>query len=135
MPSFDDSVFSSFNIESIEAAAPESIPGIPKYIIQMKHIMDNEYSQLLRLSDFEDRLNISKYRLCHEFNNYFGLSPFKYLTNVRINAAKTLLTSSDMKIYEIALNVGYDNPNHFINVFKKQTGDTPLEYRQKNTHI
>lgn len=135
LPAFDDSVFTNFNIETIELSAPEIIPGIPKYITQMKYIMDSEYSQILRLSDFEDRLNISKYRLCREFNDHFGISPVKYLTDVRINAAKTLLTSSDMKIYEIALNVGYDNPNHFINVFKKQTGDTPSEYRHKNSQF
>jgi|GEM_PF-5314625 len=129
----DNIIARIFDFSSVEDYPHADLPGIPNYINRMKYILDSEYSLQFNLSDLENRLNISKYRLCHEFSMYIGTSPIKYLTSRRIEAAKTLLVSTELKVYEIGLNVGYDNTNHFINVFKKQTGDTPSEYRHKYT--
>lgn len=43
--------------------------------------------------------------------------------------AKNLLLSTDKHIHEIASELGYENTNHFINLFKKETGLTPMVYR------
>ena len=52
-----------------------------------------------------------------------------YLTGIRIAAAKELLRRSSVKSYEIALKVGYNNPNYFSALFKKHAGMTPKQYR------
>ena len=49
----------------------------------------------------------------------------------RMEKAKQLLRYSDQRSYEIALAVGYDNPNYFSTLFKKNTDFSPTEYRQK----
>lgn len=54
----------------------------------------------------------------------------EYLNLVRIEQAKTLLRDSNMKIYQIALEVGYSNPSYFYEVFKKLTGKRPREYAE-----
>jgi len=53
-----------------------------------------------------------------------------YLFRVRMEKAKHLLLSSDLKIYEITEQIGYLNTAYFIKVFKKHFGKTPQEYRE-----
>ena len=104
----------------------------PSYIIRMKYILDNEYSEPITLSQLEARLNVSQYRLCREFGQYIGSSPIQYLKTVRLDAAAHLLLTTDLKVYEICNNVGYENTNHFINQFKDQFNCTPLKYRSSH---
>ncbi len=56
--------------------------------------------------------------------------PFtEYLAGVRIDRAKELLKDPQWKLYEIAEQVGYQNPAYFCNLFKRHTGLTPKEFR------
>ncbi|WP_407645396.1 helix-turn-helix domain-containing protein [Halanaerobium kushneri] len=55
-----------------------------------------------------------------------------YLTETRMKKAKELLLNSQLKVYEISKKVGYKSSNYFSQVFKKHTGNSPLEYRQNN---
>ena len=79
---------------------------------------------------FEQTLGISRYRLCREFSATFHTSPLQYLQGKKIEAAKSLLLSTDNPIHEVGAMVGIDNTNHFIHLFKKHTGVTPFVYRQ-----
>ncbi|MBN2440876.1 MAG: helix-turn-helix transcriptional regulator [Spirochaetales bacterium] len=55
---------------------------------------------------------------------------FKQLVNsIRLNEAKRLLLKSDLKIYDIAFKIGYNNNTYFCKLFKKHFGVTPKEYR------
>lgn len=53
------------------------------------------------------------------------------LTQLRIDAAKQMLSDLDLRIYEISERVGYQKPRYFSELFKEVTGMTPLEYREK----
>ena len=66
------------------------------------------------------------------FSQTTGQSFISYLTAMRMEKAKELLTSTNMKLSDIALEIGYNEPNYFSHVFRKTTGMTPKEYRQKN---
>ncbi|TLS54027.1 response regulator [Paenibacillus antri] len=55
----------------------------------------------------------------------------EYLSRIRLERAVKLLKSSDLKIYEIAGQIGYFNTAYFIKVFKKAFGVTPQEYRDR----
>ena len=103
---------------------------IPDYLIQMKKMFDEQYSDSYSLTDIETMLGISKYRLCREFSAQFGVSPLHYLNARRIAAAKDLLLSSNLTVHEVGSAVGIDNTNHFINLFKKSTGATPFAFKQ-----
>jgi two-component system response regulator YesN len=67
------------------------------------------------------------------FKQHTGATFVEYLTRVRIEKAKELLQFSSLKFYEIATRVGYGDPNYFSILFKKQTGLTPSEYKDKLT--
>lgn len=58
------------------------------------------------------------------------LSPSAYITQVRINAAKTLLRTTDRRISDIAAETGFFDHSHFIRTFCRATGMTPAKYRK-----
>ena len=59
------------------------------------------------------------------------MTPLQYITKLRITNAKSLLETTSYNVTEIAQTVGYDNPLYFSRQFKKYTGVSPKEYKQK----
>lgn len=115
------------------AAPPSPEEGQKKYapyLRELKHYMDNHLKCSLTLDDLEKHCHMSKYRICHEFSDAFGLPPIKYMNKKRVAAAETLLLSTEKKVHEIALETGFENTNHFIHLFKKEYGTTPQAYRE-----
>ncbi|MGN7300515.1 response regulator transcription factor [Ferdinandcohnia sp. SAFN-114] len=94
--------------------------------IQMIH---SSYMEDLSLQMIADELSIHPVWLSQLFKKETGQTYMDFLTETRINKAKTLLRETSMKIYEIAESVGYQNLQHFGTIFKKRTGKTPKEYR------
>ena len=64
-------------------------------------------------------------------DDFFSCSVYEYLTMHRINKAKELLlVNSYLKVQDIARMTGFSDTSHFISMFKKATGMTPLEFRR-----
>lgn len=103
---------------------------VASYLNEMKTLFDEHFQENYSLDNLAERFHISKYKLCREFGTAFGLSPLQYLNRKRIEFAKHLLLTTSLKIHEVGSRAGIDNTNHFIFLFKKFTGVTPLEFRQ-----
>lgn len=110
--------------------AKEGKEDYAPYLLELRQYLDHFYTEPLHLSDLEARYHMSKYHICRSFSAAFGVPPLKYLNQKRLEAAMNLLFSTDKKIHEIALAVGYESTNHFINLFKKEYGATPQAYRE-----
>lgn len=106
---------------------------IPSYIEEIHTLFEQEFQEIYSLDDLEKKFGISKYRLCREFGAVYGISPLQYLNKRRIDVAKHLLCTTNHRIHEVGSMVGIDNTNHFITLFRKYTGTTPLEYKQRMT--
>lgn len=65
------------------------------------------------------------------FKKETGDSFINYLTAIRIEKAKELFETTDLKTYEISYKVGYNTPTYFSTLFKKITGVSPSEFRNK----
>ncbi|MDL2234944.1 helix-turn-helix domain-containing protein [Christensenellaceae bacterium OttesenSCG-928-L17] len=65
------------------------------------------------------------------FSQTMGKTFISYLTALRIAKAKELLAQTDWKLSAIAIEIGYNEPNYFSHVFKKNEGITPKEYRNQ----
>lgn len=102
----------------------------PSYIKKMKKILDTQYAAPHSLNEFEELLNISKYRLSREFHKQYGEPPIQYLNKIRIKQAQELLHRPDMTVYEAGRLVGIDNTTHFIHLFRKYLGVTPAVYQK-----
>lgn len=105
--------------------------SIPTYLLELQHYMSQFYMEPISLKQLEDQSGYSQYRICHDFSTYFQTSPLQYLNQLRIEKAKKILITSDTPIHEVGSMVGIENTTHFINLFKRQEGMTPLVYRQQ----
>ncbi len=96
----------------------------------MEYIRNN-YSREISLDDVSRQVNISPYYFSKIFKEESGLNFIEYLTNIRIDKAKELLSETDMSIKEVCATCGYTDPNYFSRSFKKNVGVTPTEYKER----
>ncbi|WP_339850543.1 helix-turn-helix domain-containing protein [Paenibacillus sp. FSL W7-1088] len=96
---------------------------------QMKEHAEQQYAGALSLDELADLHGIHAYTLSRAFKQTFGQNFVDYLTEIRLNRAKELLESTDVKINEIAEQVGYQ-ASYFNRLFKKSEGTTPSRYRE-----
>ncbi len=102
-------------------------------LIPVIDMMREKYSKDLSLELMAKEIAITPNHLCRLFNQVYGTTPLKYLTQIRLNAAKELLCSyDDIKIKKIAEETGFSNPSYFCAVFKKSENMTPEDYRRLN---
>ena len=118
--------------ELVVLSAKEEVQSssLPAHVQKMKLIFDHDYQNNHSLDDLEAEIGIGKYRLCHDFSKHMKISPLQYLNLKRIEKAKELLVQTETTVHAIGAQVGIPNTNHFIRLFQKNTGVTPLQYRQ-----
>ena len=97
-----------------------------------KRYIEENYHDKITLSTLADNCNITKYYLSHQFAALYGKSPIAYLTEVRISAAKDLLTTTNHSIEEIASNTGFSSSSYFSQTFQKICHMSPQQYRKKH---
>lgn len=96
-----------------------------EHVISLLH---SEYPKKLTGSYFEEKTGMNFDYLNRIFKKRMGLTIFDYLNTVRINHAKELLMTSNMKSYEIASTVGFCDEYYFSKIFKKYEGISPSQY-------
>ncbi|HEX7712721.1 MAG TPA: response regulator [Bacillota bacterium] len=102
------------------------------FVAKAKLFIENNYQDPeLNLALVAENVYVSSCYLSHLFKESTGSTVIEYLNKIRIRAAKKLLKETQLKIYEIAEQVGFNDYHYFGIVFKKQTGLAPLEYRDK----
>jgi len=95
------------------------------------YIVSNIERNKITLPKIAETFCISSSYLSHIFKAQTGVSFVDYVTRVKIERAKTLLKSQDIKIYEIAYCLGYEDAEYFNRVFKKLVGITATAYRAR----
>lgn len=100
-------------------------------IVNVKEYIQKNFQSDINIISIATRININPDYLGKLFRKYTGMGLMEYLTNVRIETAKKMIVSTDIKISEIARNVGFNDFSYFANRFKKATGDLPSKYRSR----
>lgn len=98
-------------------------------IEQIKDYIDTHYSESIRLADFAEQYFFSGEYLSKLFKLRFGTNIYEYLLEVRMERAKELLSTTDVKVGDVATRVGYPDTNYFSKAFRNYTGVTPKEWR------
>jgi two-component system response regulator YesN len=96
-----------------------------------KFIKINYKDVTLSLKSISKHINMSACYFSVIFKKEAGITYINYLTSIRVEKAKDLLLNSDLKVYEVAYEVGYDNPTYFSTLFKKLTGISPFDYKKQ----
>jgi AraC-like DNA-binding protein len=99
-----------------------------KLVLQYIH---TSYAQKLSLDDMAGLSNLSKYYFCRFFKAAVGKTPIDYLHWYRLVQAEQLLKETDLKVIDIALEVGFSDLSHFTRLFHKQAGATPSQFRAR----
>jgi AraC-like DNA-binding protein len=94
-----------------------------------RHIQQN-FAQKITLSDLAKIAHQSPYHFARLFHHRTGLSPMRYLRQVRVEAAKTLVVTSPLPLRAIATMTGLVDEFHLSRVFRAVTGRPPSELRQ-----
>ena len=103
---------------------------ISKECALAKRYIDANYSKNITLDLLAEITHINKFYLAHSFTEYLGQSPISYLTYKRLSASKELLTSSNLSIAQVASSTGFSSQSYFSQIFLKETGMTPKQYRK-----
>ena len=111
-------------LESTSQAGKSAVFAVQRYI-------DTHYAEPIRVSDLAERVFLTPCYLTHCFKNLTGYSPKQYLVQARLAAAKDLLIHSDLPVSEVAFHAGFSDVNNFIRAFRRETGCTPLRYRER----
>lgn len=100
------------------------------YFSQIKNYIDQNYHNNIDIQSIADQLNINRSYLSVLFKKNIGLSPKKYMMDVRMKRASQLLFATKMTINEIAFSVGYNDQVTFSKAFKNYFLLTPSQYRK-----
>lgn len=85
--------------------------------------IQDHYQEDIKLKDLAEVCHLSPYHFLRVFKQKYGLTPFQFLRNVRIERAKTLL--ANQSIAQTALKVGFYDHSHFLKYYKQIEGVSP----------
>lgn len=109
---------------TIAKATVDAMLSVASYI-------EEHYSEEISLDFLTKVACVSKAKLMQDFKSIYGCSINRYQQEKRISHAQHLLRNTELSIYEISRLVGYKNQGSFSDVYKKLTGITPRQYRDK----
>jgi len=101
-----------------------------KQVIRAKQFIDENYSKKISVEDLARKADMTKFAFAQLFKSYYGKTPLKYMSAIRIVHSKSLLNSK-MTIAEVSTAAGFTNVSSFSELFKTQTGATPMAFRKK----
>ena len=101
----------------------------PPIIRRAKEYIYEHHTEHLSLARAAKAVNMSTFYFCKMFKKVTGINFTDYLSRVRIEKAKNLLLNPNLRVSEIAFEVGFESLTHFNRVFKKLLGQSPTEYR------
>ena len=97
----------------------------------IQEFLNKNYTSAISLEDVAKRFFISKDYASHIFKEHTGSPLITYVIQKRMEKAEELLASTNKPIVEIALEMGYNDPNYFSFTFKKYHDMTPRQYRSR----
>lgn len=103
----------------------------PPMITRAKEFIEKNQAEDLSLDQVAKAVNTSTFYFCKMFKKATGLNFTDYVSRVRIEKAKNLLMNPNLRISEIAYEIGFQSLTHFNRVFKKIIGQSPTEYRSR----
>lgn len=105
----------------------ENVPG--NHILKVIQYVRNNYARDLKLEFLGETFNCNSAYLGKRFKEQTGETFNSYLDRIRIDAAKELLRTTELKVYQVSKLVGYGNIDYFFSKFRRHVGMTPRAYK------
>lgn len=97
----------------------------------MRQYINGHYQEDISLSSLSERFHFSPQYIAKKFKEVYNTTVVTYLTELRIEKARSLLIHTGMSALDISVALGYSDENYFGKVFKKQIGLSPLQFRKQ----
>ena len=104
---------------------------VDKYQTPIWEVMEANFMYDLKIQDFANIANRSLSTFKRDFNDYYKVSPGKWITERRLKRAKSMLETSNKSIGEVVFESGFNNASHFSRVFKKYYNYAPSFLHKK----
>ena len=115
----------------------DSVPGTLTDVETLERLgrarefIDHCFDHPLNLDQISAKACFSRYHFLRLFRQAFNITPHQYLIEKRIEKAKELLTSDDLRVTDICFEVGFQSLGSFSSLFHKYVGHAPVTYREK----
>lgn len=119
------------NVEAVFSQLKEKSDVGVRVSAILDYIQTHYADKGLTIRQIADSTYLTQTYLCALFKKETGKTINEYVTEIRIDKAKELLQNRHMKLYEVALEIGIVDSNYFSSLFKKSTGLTPSQYRER----
>ena len=107
----------------------------PPVITKARAYIHEHQTEEIKLGQVAKAVNMSSYYFCKMFKKVTGINFTDYVARIRIEKSKNLLLNPNLRVSEIAYEIGFQSLTHFNRVFKRVIGQSPTEYRaQLVTH-
>jgi AraC-like DNA-binding protein/ligand-binding sensor protein len=103
----------------------------PPVITKAKEYIVSRQTEPLTLTQVAKAVNTSTFYFCKMFKKVTGLNFTDYVSRVRVERARGLLLNRNLRVSEIAYEVGFQSLTHFNRVFKRILGVSPTQYRSR----
>jgi transcriptional regulator GlxA family with amidase domain len=94
--------------------------------VMTKHLSDDDFD----INNLCEQLNLSRTQLYRKFRSLTSESPHDYFLKMKLQKARSLLTSSDLTVAEAAYRAGFKNVSHFSKAFTREFGINPSDIRK-----
>jgi AraC family transcriptional regulator len=112
--------------------SPRGSPSLPGYKLrQITDWMAQNVAEEFNLAGLAAQAGLSKFYFNRLFKSAMKMSPSRYQMTLRMDEAKRLLRETRKDVITIALDVGYASPSHFAQLFRRETGLSPSDYRRR----
>ena len=115
-------------LERHSAALPEG--ALPAYKLRRAMaFIEAHIDQPIRLEQLAAAAAVSPFHFHRQFKRSTGITPHRYIVQMRMERAKALLSQSELSLAEVAARVGFADQSHFTSIFRRMTSMTPRSYR------
>lgn len=136
-PLLVESTMTSLVVSVIKALSPDASQAFANIgsscHLRRRRVLEYIDDNLHRNITLEELAGVaarSKYHFARLFTASLGMSPLRYVTHRRIEAARRMLRESGMSVAEVAVACGFASQSHMTTVFKKSVGVTPAAFRK-----
>ena len=105
---------------------------LARHLLRARDLVDGRYSEPLDLEALARAAHVSPRHFSRSFKRTFGETPYQYLLTRRIERARHLLRTTDMRVAEVCLAVGFSSVGSFTDTFRRHVGVSPTAYRRSN---
>ena len=104
----------------------------PAKLLKIKELVQEKVEEDLSLEEMARTAGLSEAHFSQVFRNTTGQTPHQYLLRYRVQRAKEMLRSAEMRVLDVAIACGFKTQQHFARVFRQLCGASPTEYRYQS---